>query len=119
MLGDSGYGARSWLLTPVINNVPLTNGARRYLRRLKITRQLIECSLGVLKEEFPCLNHLRLRTPEACAKVILTCITLHNIQNEFRHNQHAIDINLGMCTIYLNDFCNSFHSIHIYVFTYL
>lgn len=91
ILGDSAYAARTWLMTPVLNQ-PLTLGARRYLRRLKSTRQLVERSLGVLKEKFPCLNHLRLRAPEACASIFLMCVTLHNIQNEFRHDEIEIDI---------------------------
>lgn len=73
----------------------MTIGVQRYLNRLKATRQLVECSLGVLKEQFPCLNHLRLRTPNACAQVFLMCATLHNIQNEFHHNRHDAEINNG------------------------
>lgn len=80
LLGDSGYSNLGWLLTP---NVPAdlpVNGQDRYLRRHRSTRQLIECTIGILKSKFPCLNHLRLQTPEKCCKVILACITLHNIE---------------------------------------
>lgn len=41
---------------------------------------MVECSIGILKSKFPCLNYLRLKTPEKCCKVILACITLHNIE---------------------------------------
>lgn len=78
-------------------------GARRYLVRLKSTRQLIECSIGILKEQFPCLNHLRLRKPEACSKVFLMCVTLHNIQNEFRHNRHDFVIEHDNCKYFLDE----------------
>lgn len=61
---------------------------RMFLRRLKATRRIVECALGVLKEEFPYLNQLGLKIPEACAKIILMCITIHNIQNNFRYNRH-------------------------------
>lgn len=88
-MGDSGYFNRNWLLIPVLNEARYPqNGVRKYLRRLKATRRIVECALGVSKEQFPCLNHLRLKTPQACAKVILMCIILHNIQNDFRHNRH-------------------------------
>lgn len=95
-MGDSGYFNNNWLLTPVFNtrNLP-ENGVRRYLRRFKITRRIVECAIGVLKEEFPCLNHLRLKSPSSCAFIILMCITLHNIQNEYRYNRHEEhDINM-------------------------
>lgn len=101
ILGDSGYKAHTWLLTPVLNR-PLTNGARRYLRRLKATRQLVECSLGVLKEQFPSLNHLRLRTPETCAMIFIMCVTLHNIQNEFSHNRHDHEMIFGTILLQTN-----------------
>lgn len=94
MLGDSGYSARSWLLTPVLRR-EITPGARRYLRRLKATRQLIECALGAFKEKFPCMNHLRLKSPESCAKLILMCVTVYNIENMFAHNNNeCIEINI-------------------------
>lgn len=83
-------------MIPVVNEALYPqNAVRMYLRRLKATRRIVECALGVLKEEFPCLNHLRLRTPEACARVILMCVIMHNIQNEFRYNrleEHNIDL---------------------------
>lgn len=80
LLGDSGYQNLSWLLTPNIPGDLPANGERRYLRRLRSTRQMVECSIGILKAKFPCLNYLRLKTPEKCCRVILACITLHNIQ---------------------------------------
>lgn len=49
---------KTWLMTPLHNN-PNSDGERRYNRRLKATRQTIECAYGILKEKFPWLNHLR------------------------------------------------------------
>lgn len=71
----------SWLITPNIpTDLPL-EGSNAYLRRHRSTRQMVECSIGILKAKFPCLNFLRLKTPEQCCNVILACITLYNVQN--------------------------------------
>ena len=40
---------------------------------------MVENALGILKEKFPCLNHLRLQ-PITASNVILACIILHNIE---------------------------------------
>lgn len=79
LLGDSGYPLLGWLLTPVTRPGFSDDGIRRYLRRHKSTRCIVECAFGILKEKFPCLNELRLR-PEVAGRVILSCMTLHNIQ---------------------------------------
>ncbi|CAG7832733.1 unnamed protein product [Allacma fusca] len=60
ILGDSGYGASDWLIPPVFNN-PNNEAERRFNKHHKKTRRLIECAYGILKERFPCLNHLRLQ----------------------------------------------------------
>lgn len=86
LLGDSGYQNLGWLLTPNIPTDLPVNGQERYLRRHKRTRQLVECSIGILKSKFPCLNYLRLQSSEQCCRVILACITLHNIQIATKHD---------------------------------
>lgn len=79
LLGDSGYGLRKWLITPNIPvEIPRTNALARFLRAFKSTRRLVENALGILKEKFPCLNHLRMQPVSAC-NIILSCIILHNI----------------------------------------
>lgn len=91
ILGDSGYQNLSWLLTPNIpSDFPL-NGQRKYLRRLRSTRQEIECSIGLLKNKFPCLNYLRIKSPEKCCIVILACITLHNIERIVKNNDKSFE----------------------------
>lgn len=69
-----------WLITPVIPpQIQQTEAVQRFLRAHKKTRRLVENSLGILKEKFPCLNYLRLAPNVAC-KVILTCSVLHNLE---------------------------------------
>ncbi|XP_026686022.1 putative nuclease HARBI1 [Diaphorina citri] len=77
ILGDSAYPLKEWLIPPLNRNPddPIEQALNMAHKR---TRRLIENCFGVLKEKFPCLNHLRLR-PHFAAKVILCAMTFHNI----------------------------------------
>ncbi|PSN49840.1 hypothetical protein C0J52_08850 [Blattella germanica] len=77
ILGDSAYGLKEWLIPP-LNRNPDNVVEQRFNRAHKMTRRIVENSIGILKERFPCLNNLRLK-PRKAAKVVLACITLHNI----------------------------------------
>lgn len=80
ILGDSGYGLRRWLISPNIPaEIPRRAAVERFLRSHRSTRRLVENALGILKEKFPCLNHLRMQPLPAC-NVILSCLILHNIE---------------------------------------
>lgn len=80
LLGDSGFPLRTWLMTPLHAN-PNDPAERRYNRRLKSTRRIIECALGILKEKFPCLNYLRV-DPVHASNIIKCCTALCNIARE-------------------------------------
>jgi hypothetical protein len=78
--GDSGYGLKEWLMTPLSND-PEDPAEQAYNRSHKSTRRIVECAYGILKERFPCLQHLRVK-PEYAGLVVLACVTLHNIANK-------------------------------------
>lgn len=60
MLGDSGYGVKNYLLTPLLN--PRTEGERKYNNTFKSARQsVIECLFGKWKRRFPILSNGKLK----------------------------------------------------------
>lgn len=65
LLADSGYPLKDWLIPPLVTD-PNDQANKSFLRAHKKTRRLIECAIGILKEKFPCLNHLRLNPRFAC-----------------------------------------------------
>lgn len=95
ILGDSAYPSMNWLITPTIiqRNIrpELAIGIEEYLRSHRATRFKVENSIGVLREQFPCLNQIRVRSPQNIANIILACVTLHNIQNVYRHGSYQYD----------------------------
>lgn len=68
---------------------------------------MVECSIGILKAKFPCLNSLRLKMPEQCCYVILACIILYNVQNITKRNSNLFE-NSGtnyICSTELSNNC--------------
>lgn len=77
LLGDSGYPAKTWLLTPITN--PQNVQEERYNRRHVHGRNVIERCNGLLKQRFRCLHgELHYRPEKACA-IINACVVLHNL----------------------------------------
>lgn len=79
-LGDSGYGLRPWLLTP-IPDTAVDSPEERYNIRHRSTRSLIERCNGVLKLRFRCLLKHRVLhySPQKASQIINACCILHNI----------------------------------------
>ncbi|CAI6376070.1 unnamed protein product [Macrosiphum euphorbiae] len=80
MLGDSGYGLRPWLMTPIYEPQENSSEARCNKWFCK-TRSIIERCNGVLKMRFRCLLKHRVLhySPPKAASIINACVTLHNI----------------------------------------
>lgn len=77
ILGDSAYPLKQWLIPPTYED-PLNLAQNDFNRAHKRTRRLIENAFGILKEKFPCLNHLRV-DPVFAANIFKCCTTLCNI----------------------------------------
>lgn len=96
ILGDSAYPLRQWLMPPTVrninaNDVRLAQAVPAFLLSHRRTRFVIECAIGILKEEYPCLNHFRFRTPSRISTAIYAVVTLHNMQNNYRNGSYAYD----------------------------
>ena len=89
------YPLRDWLMPP-LNSAPEERPVVRYNRTHKSTRRFVECSIGIVKERFPVLNHMRV-DPEMAGKVFLACVALHNVackvareENDYVLQQNAL-----------------------------
>lgn len=96
ILGDSAYPLTSWLMPPVVRtvnaNIPrLARAVPLFERVHRKTRFIVECSIGILKEEYPCLNYFRFRKPERISNAISACVVLHNMQNKYHRGSYAYD----------------------------
>lgn len=100
ILGDSAYPATNWLITPQIRepnrNIPhLQNAIEIYLRKHRQTRFMVECAIGILKQQFYCMRYgFRFVEPHRVSTAIYACVTLHNMQNFFNHGSYDYDENL-------------------------
>ncbi len=79
LLGDSAYPVSQWLMPPLSLPNP-TNQERRYNRAHKKMRRLVECSYGIMKNCFPCLGKLRVKSPKFAAEIVQAVVTLHNLR---------------------------------------
>lgn len=100
LLDDSAYPLKSWLMPPVIRNVNanirhLAQAVPSFLIAHRKTRFIVECSIGILKEEYPCLNHFRFQSVERVCIAVYACVTLHNMQNRFRRGSYRHDDTLN------------------------
>lgn len=82
LLGDSGYPCLPHLMVPfrVPNSVP----QRSFNVSLKKTRVKVECTIGVLKRRFPCLQYGLRQKKETCLSIIVACAVLHNMAIQFK-----------------------------------
>ncbi|XP_046384778.1 putative nuclease HARBI1 [Ischnura elegans] len=80
LLGDSGYALQPYLLTPIRQAAP-NSPEERYTNCHCQTRNCVERLFGVLKNTWRCLHRERVLhyTPEAAARIIISCAVLHNL----------------------------------------
>lgn len=100
ILGDSAYPLTTWLIPPTVQtvnaNIHHLAGVVEIFERIhRKTRFIVENSIGILKEEYPVLNYLRVRDPIHISNIIYTCITLHNMQNKHRRGSYTYDDTLN------------------------
>lgn len=67
-------------MTPVLRNLD-DPAVRRYNRAHKSTRSIVENAFGILKEKFPCLNHLRV-DPAYAGEIFKCCTILCNLSKQ-------------------------------------
>ncbi|KAK3886761.1 hypothetical protein Pcinc_009081 [Petrolisthes cinctipes] len=78
LLGDSGDGCKTWLLTPYLR--PQPGYQSNYNRANKKTRSVVEMGIGQWKRRFHVLHsEIRLTPPAKVCKIIFVCAVLHNI----------------------------------------
>lgn len=99
LLGDSGYGCRSYLLTPILE--PSTESERRYNYAHVLARNTVERQYGLWKRRFPCLS-VGLRTDmENTMTIIIATAVLHNLAIAWGHtlddDLHYNDLHEVIC----------------------
>lgn len=96
ILGDSAYPLTSWLIPPTVRAahnriIELAQAIELYQKAHRKTRFIVERTIGILKEEFPCLNYMRIKNPSRISTVIYAAATLHNMQNRHRRGSYQYD----------------------------
>lgn len=96
ILGDSAYPLTNWLIPPTVRTANIGNrrlepAIELFLQTHRKTRFIVERTIGILKEEFPCLNHMRVKTPARISTIIYATVTLHNMQNHYRRGSYEYD----------------------------
>ncbi|XP_066585460.1 putative nuclease HARBI1 [Prorops nasuta] len=77
LVGDKGYPALTFLLTPFRNPVSLEE--ERYNEIHSRTRMVVERTFGVWKRRFPCLSNGLTLKLQTCTSIITATAVLHNL----------------------------------------
>ncbi|XP_055591337.1 putative nuclease HARBI1 [Uranotaenia lowii] len=88
ILGDAGYPAEPWLITPHRSPQSGSLGSTFISKHKGLARGIIERTIGVLKNSFRCiLGGRQLHySPNKVAKIVNVCCALHNICLSFDNN---------------------------------
>ncbi|XP_026474640.1 putative nuclease HARBI1 [Ctenocephalides felis] len=82
IIGDSSYPSEKYLLTPY--RTPKNPTEENYNKCLQKTRQVMDRTLGAIKNRFRCLHPQKILhyTPDVAGKIVYAVFTLHNICRE-------------------------------------
>lgn len=89
ILGDSAYPLTTWLIPPTVRAANmrirgLAPAIEQFRKTHRKTRFIVERTIGIWKEEYPCLNYMRIKDPIRISTVIYAAAALHNMQNKHR-----------------------------------
>ncbi|XP_023311195.1 putative nuclease HARBI1 [Anoplophora glabripennis] len=79
IIGDSGYPCLPNLLTPFKDFGNLTRRQQHYNLTLSQNRYLVEHCIGILKQKFRQLYHVKLRSIPEITHFIRACCVVHNL----------------------------------------
>lgn len=123
LLGDSGYGLKKYLITPVAN--PRSNAEQLFNEAQIRTRNPIERLFGVVKRRFPILS-LGIRVSlDTAKKIIVVCAILHNLAIDMKEPDPVTDPDIHINNeampedINVRDLNNAFREEFIIYFTNL
>jgi hypothetical protein len=113
LIGDSGYPQRIFLMVPLLN--PLSDQQKRYNKCLKKSRVVIECSFGLLKARWQCLDKSAgpiNMSPQRAVPIIMACFALHNLATSYNvpapiAEQQAIELEMLQNVLPINPNDNS------------
>jgi hypothetical protein len=81
ILADSGYPCLRYMMTPLRS--PNSAAERAYNRAQIKTRNVVERTIGILKNRFRCLVNTMQYQPETIGQMIVACVILHNLAITF------------------------------------
>ncbi|KAJ8669753.1 hypothetical protein QAD02_001012 [Eretmocerus hayati] len=79
LLGDKAYPCTRYLMTPYKDNGHLLPHQKKFDEELSKCRVDVEHTIGILKQRFRILYHMRLQPGMRRLKVIRACVVLHNM----------------------------------------
>ncbi|VEN62475.1 unnamed protein product, partial [Callosobruchus maculatus] len=93
ILGDSAYPCMPNLLTPFKDLGNLTRRQKNYNTKLAKNRYLVEHCIGILKQKFRQLFHVKLRSIPDITHFIRSSCVLHNLalEDDFPYEDEVVD----------------------------